>query len=142
MSEMPPAPTARRAVPDFRTRRLDAVSTAVTAVLLAVLLVGLCGCAARTPIVAPTVDVEPMPPPDPGPYRLRVGDLVAIKFWGNEELDDEQRIRPDGRISMPFIDELQAAGLTPEELDGRLTDAYAGELARPNVTVIVREVSP
>ena len=109
---------------------------------MALLTLGLAGCAARTPIVAPSVHTDPLPPPDPGPYLLRVGDLVAVKFWGNEELDDEQRIRPDGRFSMPFVDEMQAAGLTPEELDQQLTEAYAGELARPNLTVIVREVAP
>lgn len=114
----------------------------VPVLVLSLAATGLAGCAARTPVEAPQIAVEPLPAPDAGPYRLRVGDLVAVKFWGNEELDDEQRIRPDGRISMPFVDEMQAAGLTPEQLDAKLTEAYASELARPNVTVIVREVAP
>ena len=106
----------------------------------------LAGCAARTPIEAPALAEAPFPESaaadQPPPYRLQAGDLIAVRFWGNEELDDEQIIRPDGRISLPFIDEVPAAGLTPMELDARLTETYASELANPNITVIVRQAVP
>ena len=75
----------------------------------------------------------------PAPYVLQVGDLIGIRFWDNPELDEEMSIRPDGMISMPFIDEVQAAGKTPSELDGELTQLYQQELARPTITVIVRD---
>ena len=105
-------------------------------------LVVLAGCAARTPVDAPEIITEPLPPADSMLYRLQPGDLIAVKFWGVSELDEEVRVRPDGRISLPFIDEVSAAGLTPLQLDGALTERYASELARPNLTVIVREASP
>ena len=83
--------------------------------------------------------MDPLPTFQDGPYRLQAGDLIAIKFWGVSELDEEQRIRPDGAISLPYVDEVAAAGLTPQELDNHLTELYSIELARPNLTVIVRE---
>lgn len=63
---------------------------------------------------------EPEPPP-PGPvvaepYRLGVGDGVAIKFLLNQELNTETNIRPDGKIVIPLAGEIAAAGLTLAEL--------------------------
>ena len=103
-------------------------------------LVGLSlGCASKTPSLAPTVIQEPFPTEGPAPYVLQPGDLIGIRFWDNPELDEEMTIRPDGMISMPFIDEVQAAGRTPSELDQELTQLYQQELARPTITVIVRD---
>ncbi len=107
-------------------------------ILLALLLLSL-GCASETPSLAPTVIQEPFPAEGPAPYVLQVGDLIGIRFWDNPELDEELSIRPDGMISMPFIDEVTAAGRTPSELDAELTQLYQQELARPTITVIVRD---
>jgi protein involved in polysaccharide export with SLBB domain len=74
------------------------------------------------------------------PYRLQVGDSLTIKFYRNPELDQEVIIRPDGKISLPFIDEVQCAGLTPEDVDKEITRRYVGELAIPDITVIVAAV--
>ncbi len=107
-------------------------------ILLALLLLSW-GCASKTPSLAPTVVQEPFPAEGPAPYVLQVGDLIGIRFWDNPELDEEMSIRPDGMISMPFIDEVTAAGRTPSELDAELTQLYQQELARPTITVIVRD---
>lgn len=107
--------------------------------LLVVLL--LAACSAQTPVRAPRLVEEPLPGIERPVYRLRPNDLIAVKFWGNPELDEEVRIRPDGRISLPFVDEVNAMGLSPQELDAELTRLYASELARPEITVIVREVT-
>jgi polysaccharide biosynthesis/export protein len=144
-----PIPSQHSAALD-RTRRrnrCDGSRSAVGARRIAVLLALLCGalgaCAARTPVKAPSLRLEPLPAVEPSVdqalYRLQAGDVIAVRFWGNEELNDEQTIRPDGRISLPFIDEVQAAGLTTAQLDEQLTQLYASELASPNVTIIVRK---
>jgi len=78
---------------------------------------------------------------EPAPYRLQVGDDLSIRFYSNPELDQDVVVRPDGMISVPYLDDVQAAGLTPAELDARLTKAYTGELATPQITVIVRSFS-
>lgn len=99
------------------------------------------GCASRTPVAAPSITLSPLPASQPIAYRLQDGDVLDIKFWGNAELDQEVTVRPDGQISLPFVDEVHAAGLTPSELDADLTRRYTGELAKPEITVIVKQAS-
>jgi protein involved in polysaccharide export with SLBB domain len=105
------------------------------------LFLSFAGCAQKTPVVAPPLELEPLPAFESPAYRLQPRDLVAIKFWSNPELNEEQRIRPDGNLSLPFLDEVPAAGLTPAELDKVLTARYSSELNRPDLTVIVREAA-
>jgi protein involved in polysaccharide export with SLBB domain len=73
-------------------------------------------------------------------YKLQVGDTLTIKFYRNPEIDQEVVIRPDGKVSLPFVDDVRCAGLTPAELDQDLTRRYVGELAIPDITVIVTEL--
>jgi protein involved in polysaccharide export with SLBB domain len=70
-------------------------------------------------------------------YKLQVGDTLSVKFYRNPELDQEVVIRPDGKISLPFLDDIMCAGLTPGQLDQEITRRYVGELAVPDITVIV-----
>lgn len=129
------APGDRPWLDDRRTRIPVVTATLVSALLLA-------GCAARTPIRVPHVTESPLPlVEEPYTYLLREGDVIAVRFWGNEELDDEILIRPDGKISLPFIDEVQAAGRTPADLDRSLTALYTEELTNPQITVILREAA-
>lgn len=111
------------------------------AALTALCLLPFAGCAQKTPIVAPRLAAEPLPALENPVYRLQPRDLIAIKFWNSPELNEEQRIRPDGAISLPFVDEVPAAGKTPAELDALLTEKYSAELNRPDLTVIVREAA-
>lgn len=73
------------------------------------------------------------------PYRIQVADRLSVKFQRNPELDQELIVRPDGRISLPFIDEVKCVGMTPEELKLELARRYTGELAVPDITVLVSE---
>lgn len=50
-------------------------------------------------------------------YLLRPGDTLNINVWNHDDFSDpETQIRPDGKIMLPFVGEIQAAGLTPEQL--------------------------
>jgi protein involved in polysaccharide export with SLBB domain len=71
-------------------------------------------------------------------YLLQPGDNLDIKFYYNPELNENVTIRPDGKISLQIIDELQAAGLTPAQLDESLTRAYSSQLKQPKITVMVK----
>jgi polysaccharide biosynthesis/export protein len=71
-------------------------------------------------------------------YRLQPGDELDIRFYYNPELNSSVLIRPDGRISLPLANEVQAAGQTPAGLAQALRTAYEQELRRPELTVIVR----
>jgi polysaccharide export outer membrane protein len=73
-------------------------------------------------------------------YKLQVGDTLNIKFYRNPELDQTVVIRPDGKVSLPFLDEIMCAGLTPAQLDQEITRRFVGELAVPDITVIVTEL--
>lgn len=73
-----------------------------------------------------------------GEYRLQPGDELDIRFYYNPELNTSVLVRPDGRISLPLANEVQAAGLTPAGLTQRLRSSFEQELRRPELTVIVR----
>ncbi len=107
--------------------------------ILACALALLVACAGRTPNAAPRWRDNPLPPAPAAAYRLGEGDLLAVKFYGNPELNEEVVVRPDGAISLPFVGDVPAVGLTPDELDRDLVRRFTGELARPRVAVIVRE---
>ena len=75
-------------------------------------------------------------------YHLHVGDTLDVKFFYNPELDQQVCVRPDGRISLPLAADVQAEGLTPEELAVSLRGHYLHELKDPEVSVLVRSYSP
>lgn len=74
-------------------------------------------------------------------YVLRHGDEISIRVFNHPELDETTRIRPDGRISAILLDDVQAAGLTPPELDALVTASYELYYRAPLVTIIVRELA-
>ena len=70
-------------------------------------------------------------------YKMAVGDQLQINVWKNAELSLTQPIRPDGKISMPLMGDVMAAGLTPEELAEKIKSRLANYVKSPNVTVIL-----
>lgn len=74
----------------------------------------------------------------PRAYLIQPRDQLEIKFFYNPEFSDTVTVRPDGKISLQLIDDVQAAGKSPSELDKILTHEYAKELKDPRITVIVR----
>ncbi len=100
----------------------------------------LVGCAARGAMLnqQATAALESTETKNPAEYRIHPGDQMDIKFFFNPELNETVLVRPDGKISLQLIDDVQAAGLTATQLDEELTRRYAQELRKPAVTVIVR----
>ncbi len=74
-------------------------------------------------------------------FTLREGDILKITFPGSPNLNNVQQIRTDGKITMPLIGEVQAAGLTPIDLQQKLMDLYAPQLSSKEVTVEVESSS-
>ena len=80
-------------------------------------------------------------PGDDEQYVIKTGDQLSIKFFFNPELNEEDLIvRPDGRISLQLIHEVEAANLTANELTSHLAERYKGQLKNPEIAVIVRAV--
>lgn len=71
------------------------------------------------------------------PYVIQANDLLEIFVWKEPELSRKVLVRPDGRISVPLVQDLQAAGLTPVQLKERIEEQLHEFIATPSVTVIV-----
>jgi protein involved in polysaccharide export with SLBB domain len=71
-------------------------------------------------------------------YYLRSGDSIKVTFFNHPELNESLTIRPDGKISLQLIDDIMVEGLTPSELDSKLTETYAKHLNNSEITVIVQ----
>ncbi len=74
-------------------------------------------------------------------YVIEKGDRLAIKFRSVDELNEEVTVRPDGMISLQLVGDMQAAGLTPEQLHHNLFHAYSSDLKSPELVVIVTSFS-
>ena len=74
-------------------------------------------------------------------YVIGIPDLLKIVVWRNPELSVEVPVRRDGKISVPLVDDVQAEGLTPQELKEVLTEALAEYVTAPDVTVIVQQTN-
>ena len=72
---------------------------------------------------------------------LREGDVLKIFFPGSPTLDSTQVIRRDGKINLPLIGDVDAAGMTPKALETKLLDLYAPQLSSKQVTVQVESSS-
>ena len=77
-------------------------------------------------------------PPD---YVIGPEDVLTIVFWREKDLSSDVIVRPDGRISLPVLQDVTAAGLTPEQLRDSLTKTAERFVEDPNVTVVVKEIN-
>ncbi|MCC7153849.1 MAG: polysaccharide biosynthesis/export family protein [Bryobacterales bacterium] len=91
---------------------------------------------------------EPAPPEekaaapvDPHTYKIGAEDVLRIHVWREPELSSVVIVRPDGRITLPLLEEIDAAGMTPTQLQAKITEMLAKSLLQnPRVTVSVQEV--
>ncbi len=113
--------------------------TLIGLVLIATILLGACAAAPPT--------AEELPPssgygsrttsPDTYSYLIGPGDSVQIFVWRNPEVSQSVTVRPDGKISTPLVEDLQASGKTPTQLARDLEKALETYIRQPIVTVIV-----
>jgi polysaccharide export outer membrane protein len=80
-------------------------------------------------------------PVDPKTYVIGPEDVIAIQVFHEQDLTRTESVRPDGKITMPLIGDLQAEGLTPERLKGQLKDALSTFVKNPDVTITVLAVN-
>ncbi len=108
----------------------------IAAVAACVLLVG-CGPIVKKPgqfraLHTEIVDATAMP------YRIGVGDELEIKFFFTPELNDRITVRPDGKISIMFAQDVKASGETPEKLAQIIKKNLAPHVTQPDLVVVVR----
>jgi len=93
----------------------------------------------------------PAPPPEksdskPAPevtadYKIGPQDVLRIDVWKEPEISRTIPVRPDGKISLPLLNDVQAAGLTSMQLAGVIRDGLTKYITSPQVTVIVTEIN-
>ncbi len=77
----------------------------------------------------------------PGDYVIGPGDVLAIVVWRQPDMSAEVVVRPDGRISLPLLNDIDVAGLTPEQLRTKLTTEAKRLVQDPNVAVVVKQIN-
>jgi polysaccharide export outer membrane protein len=83
---------------------------------------------------------EPKAVADPAEFRIGIEDVLDITVRNNADLTKVVPVRPDGRISLPLINDVDAAGLTPMQLRDALSGKLATYIQNPDVSVVVREI--
>lgn len=100
--------------------------------LFALIALGLSGCMTTPPFA------DSFPAAAEPTVVLKPGDVLQVKFLYWPELNEEkQSIRPDGKISLQLVGDVQAEGHTPEELRNHLLDLYQDKLIDPEIAVVV-----
>jgi protein involved in polysaccharide export with SLBB domain len=129
--------------------RLNIHGTAVSRwfpVALLLLLAAGCAAGGRTPI---RTELQPFSPQDQAlraaaqgaRYRLRVGDSFTVDFKYQDELDEHNiTILPDGRFTMPGLEDVKGLGLTTMELDSLITAHFAKDYRNPELSVLVDQL--
>jgi polysaccharide export outer membrane protein len=101
-------------------------------------LLMLAGCAAPSgSLQAPKINPEAQAV---SAYHIGVDDEVKVSVWQNPGLDVSVPVRPDGKISVPLVGDVDAGGRTPEEVSGEIQEKLKTYVRDPQVTVIVTQL--
>jgi len=103
----------------------------VAAILMSVLLMG-CQSPPRYP------SGSEAPPPSSPQVTLVAGDVIEVKFFYTPQLDELQTVRPDGKIALQLVGEVDTQGITPSGLQNKLLELYAPYLEDPEIAVIIQ----
>jgi polysaccharide biosynthesis/export protein len=111
----------------------------------------------------PAAPVQPAPPADPAikaggtitsaslppgietpqDYQIAAGDTLQVSVWKEPDVSvPSEIVRPDGKISVPLIKDIEVAGLTPKDVEKRITDQLTKFYTDANVTVVVTAMAP
>jgi polysaccharide biosynthesis/export protein len=124
----------------FRSKN---IADAVTA-LVVVAALGSASLAAQqqptpTPPAATPAPAAGTPVPDD--YVIGPEDVLSIVYWRDKDMTTDVAVRPDGKISLPLLNDVQAAGLTPVQLRDNLTEVSKKYFEDPNVSIVVKQMN-
>lgn len=119
-------------------------TSALFAAGLMLVIAGLADATAQSKLTerdsALTVPVPAAPALPPG-YLIGADDVLSIVFWREKEMSAEVTVRPDGKVALPLLNEVQAAGLTPDDLRDRVIAAARRFIEDPNPTIMVKAIN-
>ena len=90
------------------------------------------------PQATATVPAGIKPPED---YVIGADDVLTVMFWRDKDMSADAIVRPDGKITLPLINEVQAAGLTPDQLRERIVVEAGRFVEDPSPSVIVKTIN-
>ena len=123
-------------------KRLKSSFTGCGLALSLALLGAACAADVNTPFVWVDKWQEPQPLPESGDYVIGIGDALTIQVWEQEKMSARVRVRTDGQVSLPFLNDVPAAGMTPVGLAQDLERRLRSFIVTPQVTVAVDESRP
>jgi len=88
--------------------------------------------------VAPAEPEPPAPSPD---YTIGVEDVLFVSVWGEKDLSVSVTVRPDGKITLPLVNDIQVRDLTPDQVRQLVASRLAGFIKDPNVSVAVQQIN-
>jgi polysaccharide export outer membrane protein len=112
----------------------------MSAIALALTLLALSGAPDPRPSPSPVPSPAPGASPERPGYRIGPEDVLQVSVWNNESMSRTAPVRPDGMISLPLLNDVPAAGLTPMELRQELMRRLAEYMPHPEVAVTVTDV--
>lgn len=77
----------------------------------------------------------------PPGYVIGADDVLSIVYWREKDMSAEVTVRPDGKVALPLLNDLQAAGLTPDDFRSRVVAAARQFVEEPNPTVMVKTIN-
>jgi polysaccharide export outer membrane protein len=92
---------------------------------------------AAKPEKTPAPEVHPAASAVPPDYVIGADDTLRVSIWKEPDMSATLPVRPDGKISLPLLDDVQAAGLTPLELKESIKEKLKKYVADPRVTIVV-----
>ena len=99
----------------------------------------------QAPAVAPSSASAPAAAPAgatlPPGYVIGPDDVLTVVFWREKDMSAEVTVRPDGKISLPLLNDIDAAGITPEQLRLNLEKAAGKLMSEPNASVSVKTIN-
>jgi len=103
------------------------------------------GCVLGLMVLIPSLAGTP-PEPTVSPaaeadYTIGVEDVLRVTVWGEPGLDLKLRVRPDGKITVPLVNDIKVEGMFPDQVRLELTERISKFIRNPNVTVIVEEIN-
>ncbi len=129
----------------FSTRSFQSLSHA-TAVMLIALIVGISPAPAQSATLtkvdnsASSATADAQAPKHEAPYTVGVDDVLAISIWHEPDLSRSVSVRPDGKISLPLLGEVQASGRSVLQLQADIRQGLSAYVKDPEVVVIVTEI--
>jgi polysaccharide export outer membrane protein len=93
----------------------------------------------------PATAVAPPAPPTgvelPPGYVIGPDDVLTVMFWRDKEMSTEVSVRPDGKVTLPLVNDIVAAGKTPDQLRAEIAQAASRFVEEPTVSVVVKTIN-